>query len=106
MNAPDDTVHQQAWLAAVAQYPVGSPLTGTVVHQAPFGVFLDVGLPGVKVLLEIIHYADAPEYDPANPPAAPFAVHHPALGETVTATVFGHLTREIRVSAKPIPALK
>ena len=105
MDAPDDTLNHQAWLTALAKYPVGSQLTGTVIAQARFGVFLDVGLKGVKVLLEIIHYADAPEYDPANPPMAPFEVHHPALGETVTTTVLGHLTKEIRVSAKHISAL-
>ena len=89
----------------MAQYPVGSQLTGTVIHQAPFGVFLDVGLPGVKVLLEVPDYADAPAYDPTNPPAARFEAHHPGLGEIVTATVLGYHPREIRVSAKHIAPL-
>lgn len=105
MNLPDDTLTHQAWLTALALYPVGGQLTSTVIFQAPFGVFLDVGLKGVKVLLEIIHYDDAPVYDPTNPPAAPVEVHHPALGETVTATVLGHHIGEIRVGAQALPTL-
>jgi hypothetical protein len=54
-------------------------LTGTVVYQAPFGVFLDIGLHPVHALLRLPDFAKAPD-------EVPF----PAVGELVTGTVLGH----------------
>jgi predicted RNA-binding protein (virulence factor B family) len=106
--APKDLQSQQLWHTAKAQYPVGSRLTGTVVHQAPFGVFLDVGLGHVRALLELTGFADAPDYEPGAPlPAERIVLRYPELGEVVTATVLGYRegNHQIDVIAKPMPAL-
>jgi hypothetical protein len=105
--APKDLPSQELWHIAKTRYPVGSQLTGTVVHQARFGVFLGLNLGHVHALLEIIWFADAPDFEPgAPPPPEPVVVRYPELGEVVTATVPGHRegNHQIYVTAKPIPA--
>ena len=79
MYGPDDTLSPALWPVALAPYPEGSCLTGTVAYQALFGVFLGLGLHPVHVLLRITDFAEAPD-----------AVRFPALGEMVTGTVLGH----------------
>ena len=104
MTGPNDTSNHQAWLAAQTQYPIGSALTGTVTAQARFGVFLDVGLGSVCALLEIVHFADAPDFVPGAPaPAQAYVVRYPAVGETVTGTVVAYreANHQIAISAKP-----
>jgi predicted RNA-binding protein (virulence factor B family) len=104
--APKDPIRHELWLTAKTQYPVGNRLTGTVVHQAPFGVFLDVGMGHVRALLELGGFADAPDYVPGAPmPAERIMLRYPELGEVVTATVLGYRegNHQIDISAKPVP---
>jgi hypothetical protein len=106
--APNDPLSHQMWRTAKAQYPVGSRLTGTVVHQAPFGVFLTLNLGHVHAVLEIGCFADAPDVEPGLPlPVTPIVLRYPNLGEVVTATVLGYRegNHQIEVCAKPMPAL-
>jgi hypothetical protein len=89
---------------AKTRYPVGSGLIGTVVHHAPFGVFLDVGVGHVRALLEIVFFADWPDIEPGGPaPAQRVVVRYPELGEGVTATGIAHYeaNHQVYVSAKP-----
>lgn len=106
--APTDPIGHELWRTAKAQYPVGSRLIGTVVHQAPFGVFLDVGLGHVHALLEWGGFADAPDFELQEPlPAKRIVLRYPELGEVVTTTVLGYRedNHQIDVIAKPMPAL-
>ena len=96
---PKDPISHKMWRTAKAHYPVGSPLTGTVVHQAPFGVFLDVGLGQVLALLEWSGFADAPDFTPGAPMAAErIVLRFPELGEVVTTTVLGYRESNHRIS--------
>jgi ribosomal protein S1 len=103
--APTDPASQELWPTAKARYPIGSRLTGTVVHQAQFGVFLGLNLGHVHALLEITGFADAPDFELGAPPPQPVAVRYPELGEIVTATVLDPRddNHQIYVTAKPIP---
>jgi ribosomal protein S1 len=104
--APNDLLSHELWRTAKARYPVGSPLTGSVVHQAPFGVFLRLDLGHVHALLEIGCFADALDFEPGvSSPGPHIAPRYPELGEIVTATVLGYREEDhqIYVSAKPIP---
>jgi hypothetical protein len=105
MTESEDTTKRQAWLAAKVQHPVGSTLTGIVVRQTAFGVFLDLGLRHACALLEVINFADVPDFVPGGPPPARpsiYDVRFPALGETVTGTVTGYSENngQIRITAK------
>ena len=105
--APNDPSSHERWLTAKTQYPVGSRLTGTVVHQAHFGVFLDLEMGHVRALLELGGFADAPDDAPGAPtPIQRIVLRYPELGEVVTATVLGYRegNHQIEVSAKPTPA--
>jgi ribosomal protein S1 len=106
-TAPNDHFSHELWRSAKARYPIGSSLTGTVVHQAPFGVFLHLDVGHVHAVLEIGCFADAPDYEPGLPLSLGprLALRYPELGEVVTATVLGHRedNHQIYVSAKPTP---
>jgi hypothetical protein len=105
---PNDPISHEMWRTAKAQYPVGSRLIGTVVHQARFGVFLNLNLGHVHALLEIVCFADAPDSELGVPlPATPIVLRYPKLGEVVTTTVLGYRedNHQIYVCAKPMPAL-
>ena len=102
--APKDPLSEKLWQTAKARYPVGSRLTGTVVHQAPFGVFLSLDLGHVHALLERPAFADAPDFEPDAPlPAERIVLRVPEMGEAVTATVLGYRegNHQIDVIAKP-----
>jgi ribosomal protein S1 len=101
--APDDPISHELWRTAKARHPVGSRLSGTVVHQSPFGVFLDVGLGHVHALLLVAGFADAPAVAPGAPlPAERLVRRVPELGEVVTATVLSYreYNHQIDVIAK------
>ena len=92
MYGPDDALSPALWHVALAQYPVGSCLTGTVEHQARFGVFLNIGLYPVHALLLLPDFADG--------------THFPAVGEMVTGTVLGHHegSTQLIITQKPFSA--
>ena len=95
MYGPDDALSPALWHVALAQYPVGSCLTGTVANQARFGVFLDIGLYPVHALLRITDFAETPD-----------VMGFPAVGEMVTGTVLGHNegSPQLIISQKPFIA--
>ena len=77
------------------------------MHQAPFGVFLHLNMGHVHAVLEILCFADAPDYEPGLPPVLGprLALRYPDVGEVVTATVLGYSedNHQIYVSAKTTP---
>ncbi len=49
---------QEEWDALAAAYPPGTPVSGEVVSQALFGVFVRLDqVPEVTALLEIVHFS-------------------------------------------------
>jgi ribosomal protein S1 len=84
-----------AWDQLKRQYERGDELSGKVVQQAPFGVFLDAGV-GFLVLLEVI------EFETAGGKPHAFPTDYPALGSEVT----GHLSdftdhnRQLRITQR------
>jgi hypothetical protein len=106
--APYDPFSHELWRMAKAQYPVGSRLTGTVVQQAPFGVFLTLNLGHVHAVLRIGCFADAPALEPERSlPVTPLMLRYPDLGEVVTPTVIGYRegNHQLDVCTKPMLAL-
>jgi ribosomal protein S1 len=103
--APNNPLSHELWRSAKARYPLGSLLTGTVVHRAPFGVFLRIDIGHVHAVLEIGCFADAPASDSERPSSLGprLALRYPDLGEVVTTTVLGYRedNHQIYVSAKP-----
>jgi hypothetical protein len=78
----------------MCQYPLGSPITGYVVAQRPFGVFLKVaGMPaGVTVLLEFLEMFYAP-----LPYPAPF----PPIETCLPCFVLQHIAHSTQLKVSP-----
>ena len=77
-------------------YRTGDTITGTVIHQARFGIFLDIGIPDVRGLVERGEIHD--EYH-----SKPLPQHLlPKLGETVTGIVLGQheFSKEVVISLR------
>ena len=88
------------WEEAQRRYPVGSLLTGEVMHQARFGVFVSTGIEGISGLAEILDFVDAPVYSgiPRLPGTPLHEVKFPAVGEMVTGLVVGYRDRNKQIS--------
>jgi ribosomal protein S1 len=71
---------------------VGDIVTGSVVANAPFGIWLDIGF-RLPALLEIIQLNE--NYSPSDYPN-----WMPHIGEKMTATVVSIGDREIKLSQK------
>jgi ribosomal protein S1 len=48
----------QAWESIKAKYKRGTFVQGKVIKHMPFGIFLDIGEPGVKGLIRIVDFLD------------------------------------------------
>ncbi|RFS18527.1 hypothetical protein [Emticicia sp. C21] len=62
--------------------PPGSLIKGTVTAQAPFGIFLDIGMDNTNAVVDIVEFLDIP----------PMAYHlhsFPRLGSRIEAVVLG-----------------
>jgi predicted RNA-binding protein with RPS1 domain len=74
------------------QYPIGTPVSGTIYARAPFGVFLDLA-PGTQALLLIAYMDIDPKLYGVN--------DQYAVGTTVTASVLSvYDSGEIRLSQR------
>jgi allantoate deiminase len=91
-----------SWFDVVRRYPVGSLLTGEVVQQAQFGVFVKTGFDGVTGLAEFLYFADAPAWD-APPPPGGHQINYPAIGQVVTGVVLSYRpgNKQIDISLRP-----
>jgi ribosomal protein S1 len=72
----------EEWEALKQRLPVSSIITGKVVHQAPFGVFIDAGL-GFPVLMRVA------EFRVIKPSSLAFSDDYPALGEAISGQFCG-----------------
>ena len=68
-----------SWTEYNAAHPVGSPVSGTVVSAAPFGVFVDIGATSNALLL-------VPYIAPLGAPKD-FPNGYPRVGEKITAYI-------------------
>lgn len=77
-------------------YRTGDIITGIVTYQAPFGIFLDIGIPDVRGLVERGDIHD--EYH--SKPLPEYLL--PKLGETVTGIVLGQheFSKEVVISLR------
>lgn len=87
-------MEQVNWKDIEMKYPVGSLLTGTVERHFPFGIFLDIGHPLVKGLVQIIDFLDEGTMTEEL---------YPSIGTEVKAFVFGYATwnNQIKLGMKP-----
>ena len=76
---------------------IGDRVTGYVVANAPFGIWLDIGS-GIAALLEIIQL-DENDYPPEDYPQ-----WLPEIGDTITATVLSitENSKQINLSQKSL----
>ncbi|MDO7852665.1 hypothetical protein [Hymenobacter convexus] len=70
------------WETLKQRLPIGSIITGKVVHQAPFGVFIDAGL-GFMVLMRVI------EFGLIKPNGLVFPDDYPAIGSVISGQFCG-----------------
>ena len=63
------------------RFPEGSIVRGVVKHHAPFGFFVDLGVPEADGLVRIVDVKDEPPVSPAN--------DYPPVGSEVDAYVWG-----------------
>jgi hypothetical protein len=52
---------EQTWYSIKAKYPIGAFVRGKVIQHRPFGIFLDIGEPGVRGLVRIVDFVDVGE---------------------------------------------
>ncbi|GAB3519041.1 hypothetical protein [Emticicia fontis] len=62
--------------------PPGSLIKGTVTAQAPFGIFLDIGMEDTNAVVDIVEFLD-------EPPMAYHLHSFPRLGSRIEAVVLG-----------------
>jgi hypothetical protein len=74
------------WEEAKRRFPIGQKVQATVTLHCPFGVFVDLGDPVAKGLVEVVNFLDAGRMT---------AEQYPPVGATITAVVIGH-TEEAR----------
>jgi ribosomal protein S1 len=67
------------WEQFKADHPAGSEVAGTVTHVAPFGVFVDLGVPFMALLL-------VPEIAPKEK-RKQFPQDYPKVGERISAFI-------------------
>ncbi len=86
---------EQTWYSIKAKYPIGTFMRGKVIQHQPFGVFLDIGEPGVKGLIRIIDFVDVGEMREDM---------YPPIGATVGGIIYENSDREnaqINLTTKP-----
>lgn len=95
---PAQPADAATWRSIISRLPLGSPITGYVVAQVPFGVFLSVaGMPaGVTVLLEFSELF----YPPLHYPAP-----MPPVGTCLDCFALQHISQhtQIKVSLRQYP---
>ncbi|MBC6696927.1 hypothetical protein [Hymenobacter sp. BT190] len=91
---PPQPADAATWCSIISRLPLGSPITGYVVAQVPFGVFLSVaGMPaGVTVLLEFLEM-----FFPPLPYPAPM----PPLGACLDCFALQHISQHTQIKVSP-----
>jgi ribosomal protein S1 len=76
------TASSPSWDQFKADHPTGSEVSGTVTQVAPFGVFVDLGVPFTALLL-------VPEIAP-KAKRKEFPKDYPKVGEKISAFIRGY----------------
>jgi ribosomal protein S1 len=69
------------WEEAKKRFPVGTRVRGVVVQHCPFGVFVDLGDPIARGLVQITEFLDEGRMAPER---------YPSVGTVIEAVVLGH----------------
>jgi ribosomal protein S1 len=83
------------WKNIKSKYQIGMFVRGKVVQHMHFGIFLDIGEPGVKGLIRIVDFVDEGEMRKNL---------YPAIDSTAGGVVYGYSEKEdgqINLSATP-----
>jgi ribosomal protein S1 len=86
---------EQTWYSIKAKYPIGTFVRGEVIQHWPFGVFLDMGEPGVTGLIRIEDFVDVGEMR---------VDMYPAIGAIVGGIIYENSdskNAQINLSTKP-----
>jgi ribosomal protein S1 len=85
----------QTWENIKTKYKRGSFVQGKVTRHFPFGIFLDIGEPGVKALIRVVDFVDEGDMNEDL---------YPEIGSTVGGIVYEYSRKEdaqINLSATP-----
>jgi ribosomal protein S1 len=83
------------WEEAKQRFPVGRRVHGVVTQHCPFGIFVDMGDPVAKGLVQITDFLDEGRMT---------AEEYPPIGATVVTVVLGHTDdrrKQVWLSMKP-----
>jgi ribosomal protein S1 len=82
------------WENIKEKHQIGTFIRGKVVQHMHFGIFLDIGEPGVKGLIRIVDFVDEGEMREDL---------YPSIGSTVGGVIYGYSEegRQINLSATP-----
>lgn len=85
------------WEGIMAIYPMGSLISGTVIHHAPFGVFIDFGHDVLTGFIERTEFSDE------NESVVRLESLFPEIGKKITGVIvgYGQHNNELRISARP-----
>jgi ribosomal protein S1 len=85
---------ETTWESIKDRYQIGTFMRGKVIQHMQFGIFLDIGEPGVKGLIRIVDFVDEGEMR---------ADLYPAIGSIVGGVIYGYgeQERQINLSATP-----
>lgn len=83
------------WNQVKAKYRLGELIHGKVEHQAPFGIFVDIGDENVRGIVQITDFVDRGDMTPEM---------YPDIGSPIGAVVIGYTEDErnqVWLSVKP-----
>jgi ribosomal protein S1 len=69
------------WEEVKKRFPIGARTRGVVVQHCPFGIFVDLGDPDVKGLVQITDFLDEGRMT---------SEQYPPIGAVIDAVVLGH----------------
>jgi ribosomal protein S1 len=78
-------MEDNAWDGIKAKFPIGTFVQGQVTRHLHFGIFLDIGEPGVKGLVRIVDLVDEGDMNEDL---------YPEIGSTVGGIVYGYSRKE------------
>lgn len=83
------------WNQVKSKYQLGKLIHGRVEYHAPFGIFVDIGAPDVRGIVQITDFVDSEDMTPEM---------YPDIGSPIGAVVIGYTEDErnqVWLSVKP-----